>query len=519
MSYTFERPVGAAADARELEYVAALHQTKDDDDDDWMDGSIEATDVKNFLFSRYGIKVTKQEVRDLIFADMGGGDECIDLTEVVAILIIPFLSKIDFFSGIDQADLFEENKYQSQFEMDALQKAMILKKTMVEDKIILADILKVILKGATKSSSLSQPLTRDLLRRIFAHYGERDLLKDDVFIDEMIEAAAVGESNPVLDVDTFIRALTHDIKLYDVTNESRFQTHYEDVFGLRTDEKEKESSNMERNDAEIKEYDLAKTQVNRTVNRMFTFSQIDFLADTFSSRSQYMFAWLAVVISYIAYVFGTEGIAQIQVCPEEKRGNFGCQIGRSIVIWFAVMASTIFLIAPSVMVLNLGNNVYHHSMIEIMVGIIGIIILVILPSIIEFDWKVITTTDIEDAEYVSEIFDVVILTIGCILLFMQISNIVRFVVPDSNLTKSKALTILLRGSSVRSEFGTKQASVFKVHQMVKNAYDLHKTEPNKEMIESGEENVDALLNFTKVTDKRETCGGLCGPGKCFYPAD
>jgi hypothetical protein len=84
MSSKFERPIGAAADVRELEYVAALHQTDDADNDKWMDGSIEATDVKNFLLSRYGVQVTKQEVRDLIFADMGGGndeDECIDLTE------------------------------------------------------------------------------------------------------------------------------------------------------------------------------------------------------------------------------------------------------------------------------------------------------------------------------------------------------------------------------------------------------------------------------------------------------
>lgn len=84
MDFTFQRPVGAAADAKELEYIAALHQTQDANDDDWVNGSIEATDVKNYLLSRYGIQVTKREVRDLIFRDMAGGDsldECIDLTE------------------------------------------------------------------------------------------------------------------------------------------------------------------------------------------------------------------------------------------------------------------------------------------------------------------------------------------------------------------------------------------------------------------------------------------------------
>ena len=84
MSYTFERPIGAAADAKELEYIASLHQTQHEDQEDWLNASIEATDVKNYLLSRYGIQVSKQQVRDLIFAEMGGGDgedECIDLTE------------------------------------------------------------------------------------------------------------------------------------------------------------------------------------------------------------------------------------------------------------------------------------------------------------------------------------------------------------------------------------------------------------------------------------------------------
>ncbi len=84
MGYTFERPVGAAADAKELEYIAALHQTQHGEQKDWRDASIEADDVKNFLLSRYGIEVTKKEVLDSIFAEMGGSDdsdECIDLTE------------------------------------------------------------------------------------------------------------------------------------------------------------------------------------------------------------------------------------------------------------------------------------------------------------------------------------------------------------------------------------------------------------------------------------------------------
>ena len=82
MSFKFERPVGAVADAKELEYIAALHQTQDSKEDEWLDGSIVAADIKSYLLSRYGVEVTEDEVCNLILTGMGGGhNDCIDLTE------------------------------------------------------------------------------------------------------------------------------------------------------------------------------------------------------------------------------------------------------------------------------------------------------------------------------------------------------------------------------------------------------------------------------------------------------
>lgn len=43
---TFERPVGAAADSKELEYITALHQTTDDEDETYRDGSIDGKATK-----------------------------------------------------------------------------------------------------------------------------------------------------------------------------------------------------------------------------------------------------------------------------------------------------------------------------------------------------------------------------------------------------------------------------------------------------------------------------------------
>jgi hypothetical protein len=41
MSYSFERPVGAAMDVKELEYIAALVQTQHNVEDTFRDASIE----------------------------------------------------------------------------------------------------------------------------------------------------------------------------------------------------------------------------------------------------------------------------------------------------------------------------------------------------------------------------------------------------------------------------------------------------------------------------------------------
>ncbi len=171
------------------------------------------------------------------------------------------------------------------------------------------------------------------------------------------------------------------------------------------------------------------------------------------------------------------------------------------------------VVAPCVMLLSVGNNVHRHSIPEICLGIVGIIFIVILPPLMKLKWKLIDTTLWDDFPTVKVIVVVISLTIGIVLLLLQFANIVRYIVPDSKLTKSKLLTIILRGSAVRSEFGLKQAANFKVHMLVKNAYELHQKD---ETDSSQSSNQAALLNFTKVTEKRETCGGFVWSWKLFF---
>eukprot|EP00591_Stephanopyxis_turris_P003550 CAMPEP_0195519490 /NCGR_PEP_ID=MMETSP0794_2-20130614/14880_1 /TAXON_ID=515487 /ORGANISM="Stephanopyxis turris, Strain CCMP 815" /LENGTH=81 /DNA_ID=CAMNT_0040648649 /DNA_START=156 /DNA_END=398 /DNA_ORIENTATION=+ len=80
MALSFKRPVGAAVDVKELEYISALHQTGMPSIR--QDASIRDVDIVLFLKSRYGIVVTTDYVRKTVMKGLGGGDdeeEAIDL--------------------------------------------------------------------------------------------------------------------------------------------------------------------------------------------------------------------------------------------------------------------------------------------------------------------------------------------------------------------------------------------------------------------------------------------------------
>ena len=173
---------------------------------------------------------------------------------------------------------------------------------------------------------------------------------------------------------------------------------------------------------------------------------------------------------------------------------------------------------PAVVILSLGNNVHRHSILEISAGIIGIAILIFFPALYhDIDNNVVKTVDVADSPWAMPIFRTVNILIGCILLFFQLCNIVRWIVPDSKLREDKFLTLVLRGSGVRSEFGIKQATIKKVHNMVKHAYDLYldsARDISGNTIE-GLKSSNAMLNYMKLTEKREVYGGFVWAWKAF----
>lgn len=305
-----------------------------------------ATDVKNYLMSRYGIKVTKEQVRKLIFHDLAGGnsvDESLDIPEIVTILLIPYLRKVSTLQRetIEDED-YRRSTFVSKFEKEAYEKKLKLRSTHDFDSKILGKVLSIILNQATGSDE-PQPLTKDLLRKIFKMYDETELCHDENLLNDMIAVAAGDQDGAILDVEAFSRALTSDLDCYNQDLETKFTTHYEDVFGLVTVGREisEQSENEEtegREDSRLYLHAARDESVSHGENftRVFTFPQIDYLADSFRDKTQYVMVWLAVIFGYLTY-FNPFGSYGIQVCKEENRENFGCQVGLSIILWFAIL--------------------------------------------------------------------------------------------------------------------------------------------------------------------------------------
>lgn len=109
------------------------------------------------------------------------------------------------------------------------------------------------MKYLQTGSSRPKPLDTSLLKHIFEAYGETEIAQNESLLKEMIESATglrvMNETSSKeestdegteytslryqgshLDVKTFARGLTFHVELYDVQNEVRLTTNYQDVF-------------------------------------------------------------------------------------------------------------------------------------------------------------------------------------------------------------------------------------------------------------------------------------------------
>merc|ERR1740124_1726572 len=206
----------------------------------------------------------------------------------------------------------------------------------------------------------------------------------------------------MLNSETFARALSDDIKLYNPTNESGNSTHYEDVFGTDRDNIKLYNPTNESGNSthykhvfgtEIENVDRVdiENMENRHFQRVFNYPQLDILADTYRSKSQFILALIALLLSFWSmFIDGRFFMAEfISVCPAERRHGYACDIGLSIVKWMFRLVGITSIGVPFMMLLNLGNNRHHVHLYERLGGLLAAVILVILARYLKHDLIVI----------------------------------------------------------------------------------------------------------------------------------
>eukprot|EP00547_Thalassionema_nitzschioides_P007157 CAMPEP_0194219644 /NCGR_PEP_ID=MMETSP0156-20130528/26442_1 /TAXON_ID=33649 /ORGANISM="Thalassionema nitzschioides, Strain L26-B" /LENGTH=1198 /DNA_ID=CAMNT_0038949395 /DNA_START=72 /DNA_END=3668 /DNA_ORIENTATION=- len=503
----FERPIGSASDVKELEYVCALHQTSDDEN--WMDGSIEPLDVVYFLRSRYGIYTDESEVKSVIFKGLAGGDgddDCLDMMEMVAVLIIPLLLEVALSDSIQDKTVEDFPTERAFKEYLAIKEK---RKSLKPPKRIIGDVHRNILIDSesfddSKGVAIPPKITPSLIRKIFAIYDEVELIANDDLVNEMVALASGGDPDAVLDEKAFARALTEDVKLYDPNSESKISSRFYDVFGTdsRSNKRRKMHDNQIESGAELKQVDT----------RM-TLGQIDFTADNIRSTVHVVLIWIVIIASYIGYVY-TKGQGY-EMCFDS---GFWCKVGNSISFFLQLMALLAGMGTVVGTSLSFGNSVLSKSILGPILGLVANGVFVFTPVFVRFNAHYFSTEWDEDS-VVDRIIKWLLFICGIGMSVIQIQNITCLTVPWATIAKSDILASLLLGSSMKASFRMKQASSLKINKMVKNAYDLHEqdSESNERrdiqknlLVKSKTKSTQeiALLNYTKVAEETAEHGGL-----------
>jgi len=588
---SFDRPVGAAADAKELEYIAALVQTDDVDKDGFVDASIDARDIKYHLKSRYGIEISEEQVRKIILNGLGGGedeDDCLDLCEVMAALIIPLLRKIT--KEHEEADKLEQgSSLLSHFKSkrySGSRKTMMktFKEQQLEDneenleavfcdqvskEEILSSVLHNILAQATGSVD-PQPLTKELVHKIFAAYDETVLVQRDNLVSEMIAAAKGNSDNDeyaedggtvLFDIESFARALTADIMLYDPEVENSATTGFADVFGAKywldqdgindiheslKVKKEKETfvdglaedaRVLIKNNASLIKHDtldgIGKSTIadgeHGPITKVFAFSALDFTVDNYKSRIHSLCLFMGFVFFYLRFLLRFD---QYHVCPNDDNDGFWCKLGQSTVNWIFIMLTLTLSGILFFVIVGSGNDVYRRSFLDISIGLAGIVLFFVIPNTVKFriflfDTDVNDRTVLwvrQDEPQVTVFFHVLFIIVGVVLFIRQVLNVISLLLDHKKTAQGKGLwTRLLVGSTATDELHSKRAAVYKVNKMLENAYNLHQRKglSLSTAVELAEESTHdlALLNFTKLSDKTERVGGFKWAWKSLISGD
>jgi len=355
MPIRFARPVGPHLDIRELEYLSALHQSAPQLR---ADGRITAQDVRNYLRSRHGLQVGVEYLQNVFMPGLAGaflgstedGAEAVfDLVEIVCILLIPhfcreFNEKADasFFDRVLDIilrdvtgaterpvltrallrDVLEAYGELPDDEGDAMVEAMLQAAGGVDDAD--ADDLD---DDTEEDDHGIRHQPRRLTARVLAQATTGDVRPyynltwedsvtthfDDVFHGSYLDTSGApvdGVSHMVTQTTTQLATVAAGTtstqllqRLHNSTNNNNKKNNHGDTAHSGTEPRTTER------DGDNNQAAAPKKNNTQPVQRIFTFSSIDYVAENFRSVHFTMVLWVTIVVTYFSYLWGVRHTA------------------------------------------------------------------------------------------------------------------------------------------------------------------------------------------------------------------
>jgi len=332
-------------------------------------------------------------------------------------------------------------------------------------------------------------LTFDVMRTILEAFGE-DQWPDEV-VHEMVAQASGSASKrrrkgddgddegstaaeiPILDVLTFLRALTADTAAYDLAWDDRVSTFWQDI---NSDPNSNETDNTKETMIEVGEADEA-CHNPPPIHRMFTGDSIDFTSDSYASFSWTILVWFAVVLAFFSYLFrrirtDVQRLPCATNAPDPASVTFGCIVADAIVSWLVIFVVLTILGFVFLFLSTLGNSMYLTEWNK-SIGVAAIFVsmaVVAFATMVTYGYSFRTSFASTEKDQDFRPLYITTLVVGCILVVLQIQQLVRTLVPGFRFAY---FLDRFSTSATRLEKQTKQGARFKVSRMVKNALECH----------------------------------------------
>eukprot|EP00977_Amphora_coffeiformis_P018301 scaffold6378_cov176-Amphora_coffeaeformis.AAC.12 len=368
-----------------------------------------------------------------------------------------------------------------------------------------------------------------LIQQILRAYGEDDLAQDEALCVDML-AQMNGHSK--FNADSLAQALTADVQLYNIENETKYSTLYQDIFGTAGRVENNTGKTLESNGDAVEKEEVVREAP--TLKHTYTAPAIDSVAATYRSRTLLVCMWSGTLFAYFANPYGvdTEGfcdpyvstlsIVSSHVCiilfscvfrflheryQQEIGGNWaenwdtmGCETTNAVVFWLYIFVSLCLFGMVWIGCGTCGNAQHNVPCWKPSCGGLFLMCVVILPFIGDNYEKDFTP----DQQYVR----VVALIFACTVIFMHILHCVEICAADDKPRKEK-----LRKHAYQSEVDLKSSIQYKVNRMVENAVEIHHSSDTQNIVKTC---FGRALHVYSKWNKTKKVGGLVWAWKNIY---